>query len=63
MIMDSYGNHSSEDEKGMFEDCSNYRFSSDFSMKFLIYPSSYTELQILNSVLLGRAAFIDNEML
>lgn len=63
MIMDSSGNHSSEGETSMVEDCSNYRFSSDFSKKFLIYSSSYTELQILNSVLLVRAAFIDNELL
>lgn len=64
MIVDSYGNHSGEGETSMFEDCSNYRFSSDFSTKcFLIYSSSYTELKFLKSVLLVRAAFIDIEML
>lgn len=62
-MMDSYGKHSSEGETSMFEDCSNYRFSSDFSMKFLIYSSSHTGPEILNSVLLVRAAFIDKEML
>lgn len=35
-------------------------FSSDFGMKFLISSSSCTKLQIVNSILLVRAAFIDN---